>query len=172
MNVIFLDIDGVLNSIESALVHNGRTSLLCPIRCGLVQRLATIAEARIVVSSAWRHGDTDALRETLRTRAGAACLVPYIIGETPRLSGQPRGAEIAQWLERHPTPKVERYVILDDDDDMLPGQPFVRTSFARGFSLDEYLDALAILKPGHGDLKGLAGYRGAPKQGWRCETPA
>jgi hypothetical protein len=165
MNVVFLDVDGVLNGIESMLVH-GSYNRLCAVRCGLVALLCREGKAKIVISSSWRNGDTRGLQELFNSsRVGAACISPLIIGETPRISGVVRGEEIRRWIESNTAP--DRYVIIDDDDDMLPGQPFVRTSIARGFGLDEYLDALAFLDPNHKHLKDLHGYRGSPRKGWR-----
>lgn len=158
MRVIFLDVDGVLNSIESSLVL-GTTNTLCPIRVGMVKRLCHKAEAHIVVSSSWRNPGVEGTKEALR-RAGGDSLIQFIVGQTPKISG-PRGGEIAAWLTAHP--EVTSYVILDDDDDMLPDQHFVQTSMACGFGLDEYLDALNILAPTHADLhplRGLESYRG------------
>jgi hypothetical protein len=159
VKLIFLDVDGVLNSIESMLVLEAMDKL-CPVRIGLVARLAREADAKIVVSSSWRTGRLENTVKLL-TEAGAGCLAPYITSETPRLGTGKRGDEIAAWLAKQGD--VECYVILDDDSDMLPDQPFVHTSMACGFGLDDYLDALAILAPDHKDLsplRGLAAYRG------------
>ena len=171
MKVIFLDIDGVLNSIESMLVlRDSNIDCLCPIRIGMVKRLCEEAGAKIVVSSSWRCPTLYRTKESMQ-RAGADALLPFIIDQTPRIAGtraRTRGHEIAAWLEKN---KPEIYVILDDDGDMLPGQFFVHTSMACGFSLDNYLDALEILAPGHPDLsplRGLAPYRGR----WKREVHA
>lgn len=160
MKLIFLDVDGVLNSIESMIVFADSGRELCPIRCGLVGRLIRETGAKVVVSSAWRTGKVEKTKEVLE-KAGAGCIVPHIIGETGQGYDGHRGTQISEWIKANGEP--EAWVILDDDSDMLPGQPFVHTSMACGFGLDDYLDALAILDPDHKDLsplRGLAGYRG------------
>jgi hypothetical protein len=83
VKLIFLDVDGVLNSIESMLVLEAMDKL-CPVRIGLVARLAREADAKIVVSSSWRTGRLENTVKLL-TEAGAGCLAPYITSETPRL---------------------------------------------------------------------------------------
>jgi hypothetical protein len=148
VKVIFLDVDGVLNSIESVLVYS-TSNKLCPVRVGMVARLAKEADAKIVVSSSWRVPGLENTKGSLAKAGATADLLDRIIGQTPKLNTV-RGEEIAAWLKEHP--EVERYVILDDDSDMLPGQAFVQTTFARGFTLDAYLDALTILDPSHVQL--------------------
>ncbi len=162
MKVIFLDVDGVLNSMESVLLY-GHTNRLDPVRVGMVARLCKETDAKIVVSSSWRNPTVDGTKELLAA-SGAESLVPLIIGQTPRIPGK-RGPEIAAWLTEH---KPDAYVILDDDSDMLPEQMprFVHTSMARGFCLDSYLDAIKLLKPDHHHLShmSLAAYRGFPRR--------
>ena len=56
-----------------------------------------------------------------------------------------RGSEIKAWLDMHP--EVKKYVIIDDDGDMLEEQMsnFVMTYFYSGFQ-DEHLEkAIRIL---------------------------
>lgn len=160
MKVIFLDVDGVLNSMESVLLFR-HTNTLDPVRVGMVARLCEETDAKIVVSSSWRGHTLQNTKDSL-AEAGAESLVPLIIGQTPRIPGK-RGHEIAAWLLGN---KVDGYVILDDDSDMLPGQVFVHTSMARGFCLDSYLDALKLLKPDHHHLSqmSLAAYRNFPRR--------
>ena len=45
-----------------------------------------------------------------------------------------RGDEIQEWLDEHP--EVEKYAIIDDDDDMLPEQEenFFQTDFQTGLT--------------------------------------
>ena len=53
-----------------------------------------------------------------------------VIGDTPQLSGQGRGAEVAEWLIfQHPP--VERFVILDDSD--LHARSFVECQLGPNF---------------------------------------
>jgi hypothetical protein len=140
--VIFLDIDGVLNNERWAkkmfsLTRETAAWELDPANIDALNRLIDKVDADIVVSSCWR------VREDL-----ADVLVvwglPRPIGRTPRLPGASRGEEIAAWLLGHPD--VEQFVIIDDDDDMLPEQKsrFVKVSGDVGFGWEQVNQALEI----------------------------
>lgn len=132
MKVVFLDIDGVLNSFRTAVAHGGYPHGLTKealakfdqTALALIRGICAVAGARIVLSSSWRilHRFQDV----------AEALVLPIVDRTPALAG-PRGKEIAQWLSEHPD--VETYAIVDDDSDMLPEQQanFVHTNGEDGF---------------------------------------
>lgn len=158
--VIFLDFDGVLNSMASVLA-TGRGGSVCPdtMSVGLMARLVREADANVVVSSAWRIGASiEDLQGTL-TRWGGVDIANRLIGKTPS-HGECRGAEIAQWLAEHPNDHDERWVIVDDDGDMLDGQRsrFVQTLFRDGFGVREYVRAIQIIAPQHKDATSLAYY--------------
>lgn len=132
MKVIFLDIDGVLNSHRSAVAfggmpfdvhaHRGRFD---EIAIRLIGGIAEVSGAQIVLSSSWRN---DTNWEQIGPALGLA-----IVDRTPSMLG-PRGREIAAWLAAHP--EVTAYAIVDDDGDMLPEQRpyFVHTDMAEGFT--------------------------------------
>ena len=132
MKVIFLDIDGVLNSHRTCLAFGGyphefsekHMARFDMVALTLIRRIARAAGAVFVLSSAWRIG-----REASEVAAG---LDLPIIDKTPSLSGA-RGLEIQYWLDQHP--EVECYAIIDDDSDMLDSQKpfFVHTMHADGF---------------------------------------
>jgi hypothetical protein len=140
MKVLFLDVDGVLNR-QSLLTVVAETFALCPIACARLKTLIARTGARIVLSSSWRisephvaflhkHGVLDEAHEDWHTK---------------ELPGDPeRGYEILEWLSRHP--EVTRYAIVDDNDDILPGQRryFIRTSFEHGL-LDKHVNRLAAI---------------------------
>lgn len=134
MKVVFLDIDGVLNSqrtvlafrgIPNTTANNGR-ALLDEVAIRLIGAIVKKAGAKVVLSSTWRKHDDWKIY-------GPDLDLP-IIDKTPSLSSGVRGDEIADWLSRHP--EVETYAILDDSDDMLEEQMpyFIRTSGFDGFT--------------------------------------
>lgn len=144
-NVVFLDIDGVLNSRRSAWA---RTEIgeLDPSACARLQRLCDESHAAIVVSSAWRlvYG----LPRTV-ARLRAAGLRAPVVGETPHLPNAARGVEIGRWLARSaPTecPSLSGMVILDDIEAMALLAPWlVLTTDDVGLT-DEHVDmALEVL---------------------------
>lgn len=132
MKVVFLDIDGVLNSTRTCVAHGGYPFNFGPkdmaqfdnTAIALVRGIIRAAGAQVVLSSAWRttHAFAD---------VGKALDMP-IIGCTPMLCGC-RGDEIKCWLDAHP--EVECYAIIDDSGDMLAGQApfFVHTDMHEGF---------------------------------------
>lgn len=88
----------------------------------------------IVVTSTWRLHDN--YKECLIN--GGLRPGIKILGKTPRLAGQPRGAEIKAYLEEHP--EILHYVIVDDEADILPEQcsHFIMTDGDTGFSLSDF----------------------------------
>ena len=124
--LLFLDCDGVLNSstwwTHCSDIH--KPGELWPkLDPTCVMRLHDILDrtgAVVVVSSTWRT----TIRGTRYQfkREGLKLSGRQLIGVTPSLrrAQQPciRGDEIALWLARRPQTRVERFVILDDEDDM------------------------------------------------------
>lgn len=133
MKVVFLDIDGVLNSHRTYIAFGGipRTTArncratLDEVAIRLIGGIVHASNAKVVLSSTLRkHSDW--------LDYGPALDLP-IIDRTPSGIGS-RGREIADWLAVHP--EVKQYAIIDDDSDMLQEQfPFfVHTSYLEGFS--------------------------------------
>lgn len=147
MKIIFLDIDGVLNSSQwfqgDGRVNDRPLGHLDPAACARVQRICDATQARICVSSTWRliH-KRPKLVEMFRLRG----ITAEVVGQTPQLPGsdQQRGDEICLWLSKHP--EVTKYIVLDDDSDMRGvHHRFIQTSFAEGLT-DELADrAIAML---------------------------
>lgn len=125
---LFLDVDGVLNTYASMQLEEQLDD-----RC-VVNLLRIIEEANpdIVLSSTWRFHQKYAMRVWRK--------IGYVGAATPRLDSGHRGEEIASYLSIHPG---RRYVIVDDDSDMLPEQVpfFVHTKFATGLD-DEATDKI------------------------------
>lgn len=118
--VLFLDIDGVLNSVET--MRSGRwnagTETLDPENVERLDRLIQLTGAVVVVSSTWRKTRPLGTITTLLEKAGLSSeSASRFIGTTPELPSAYRGAEIQEWLGNIPS---ENFVILDDDSDMKP----------------------------------------------------
>ena len=150
MNVIFLDFDGVLNSVRSCLAFK-TFNIFDPVSVRLVNRLCKAADARIVVSSSWRIGHTTASLKERMIECGAELIADSVIDMTPRFA-KTRGHEIAAWMNQHQH-EVHRWLILDDDSDMLAGQPLVQTSGQEGLTFAKYVEAVRILAPEHRDAQ-------------------
>lgn len=161
--VIFLDFDGVLNSMASFHMERRKTKaqrndipvnqMLCHVCCSNFQYILDKApNTDIVISSTWRElFDLDWLKAKL---SSYGIDTTRVIGMTPTVmrnfSTQIRGDEIKAWLNENPG--YDRFVILDDNfigndygDDVI-----VQTSWKTGLTLDEAVDAIYVLG-GHSD---------------------
>lgn len=144
MKIIFLDIDGVLNSesLVNKLYHNGikeygDDGVYNFIDENIVDKLVNLCKTydiKIVISSSWRHFYYEATIKEFKSSTYKKIhpLISYIIGQTPRIyipneNGYHeqvcRGKEIEEWISRvGESFKPDKYVILDDDSDMLDYQ--------------------------------------------------
>jgi len=123
MNVIFLDIDGVLNCRRTP---NPR-SFPYVVDSKLLARLKQLlkkSRAKVVLSSTWRY-------DPIGLIAAKHWQVPFI-DVTPDMPHKPRRAEINAWLESHP--EVERFVVIDDEDDGLDDLPLFQPSSTTGLT--------------------------------------
>ncbi len=126
--VLFLDVDGVLNS-ASWFASQGPMGVteVDPRAVRRIQRIVAKTGAKVVLSSSWRkRGDGPNELEDKLLAAG----VP-IDDRTPHLEGT-RGDEIAAWLAAHP--EITTFAILDDDADAGDCAPerFVRCYWRTG----------------------------------------
>lgn len=167
MKIIFLDIDGVLNSAhwwdvrppvkeyESEEVHAFRN-----IDPTAVKRLNTIIEksgAVCVLSSTWRTMHTLSYMQRLLERRG---FKGKLFASTPCHSDRPnptdgkgninyirRGNEIQAWLDMlGPDCQPDSFVILDDDDDMAHlSDRLVKTTFEKGLTDEHVISTLEVL---------------------------
>jgi hypothetical protein len=140
-SVLFLDIDGVLNSdrYRYGLAPGvPADDLLDPAAVEILNCITQRWELQIVVSSSWRA--IPGIADLLRDRG----VLAEIIGTTPALAA-PRGAEIEHWLAAHS--EVTAYVILDDDDDMGALHCYlVRTDYRYGLRPEDVERVAAVLE--------------------------
>lgn len=111
MKILFLDVDGVLNTTKSrSLYALGKPYLK------RLQEIVEKTDAKIVLSSTWRKSNYHLKR--LQNRLSYRGLKIY--SHTPNL-GKFRGLEINQWLKDH-FKDGDVYAIVDDDSDMMDYQ--------------------------------------------------
>lgn len=137
MKVIFLDIDGVLNSddyIDIAKNSQGIERHIDIDKVKLLKKAIDETGSKTVLTSSWRNSkDIGPLREFLAKYEIYFDATPFIKWE--------RGLEIKQWLSENKG--VEDYIILDDeiydsfDKEML--RHLVKVSDANGRGLGEGL---------------------------------
>lgn len=133
--IIFLDMDGVLNSDKHANRYSSeeweRLSFLerhiDNEAIELVNYICDKTNAQVVISSTWRYGrSAEQLQEILNQRGG----IFKVIDKTPEYSMMYRGYEIDAWISRNRSKdengnyfEFSNYAILDDDiGDMLMKQ--------------------------------------------------
>src|ERR1700749_3813508 len=154
--IIFLDVDGVLNSEETVDYYGhyggwfGENDEIDEVKVAwgqqLVDNLKYIVEqtnAEIVVSSTWRvHFSLQKFSDMFKIYGWEN--VP-LIGKTESLAAS-RGVEINQWLNANEG-EIESYVILDDNDWFLTEQQssFIKTSIFHGLSFKDAAKAVEIL---------------------------
>ncbi len=145
MNVIFLDYDGVVNTLQWSL-KNGKWN--CNFSHPLYNKVNNIQAVQwvsefcekygysIVVTSTWRFADN--YKECLQN--GGLREDITIIGKTPRLLDGHRGDEISLWLSENP--EVKQYLIFDDECDVgIHKDHLIKCDTNIGFSLNEYEEA-------------------------------
>jgi hypothetical protein len=159
MKIIFLDIDGVLNSknffMREPIMYNTVEEYYTrSIDHIAVHRLANIikaTEAAIVLSSSWRNYPpcVEAIHRVFKMHG----IEDRIIGATPEGEAlSVRGNEILGWIKDN-TDLVgyyynyTEYVILDDNDDMLYWQKdnFIQTNAIYGLTDKDANRAISIL---------------------------
>ena len=110
MKVIFLDVDGVLNSAQDGYSIRLKTDS----HLKILQYIVKETGAKIVLSSSWRIGFTPASKNLLNRFKKYGL---ELMDCTPELSSACRGDEIRKWLNDTEY-TVENFVILDDEANM------------------------------------------------------
>lgn len=152
MRVIFLDIDGVLNSGEwdvyvQSFIYGARFNSCYLLSQEMILRLQNVVfqtNAEIVLTSSWRTNERamDALRRQLSLYHLSIkdTTVNYAYGN--------RADEVKLWIESHSN--VTSYVIIDDYDDGFTQDEvlsthFVQTAYAYGLTHEKAAEMIEIL---------------------------
>jgi len=121
MNVLFLDFDGVLNTVDhnpvlppppfrpEPMSLDWLAYQLNPVLCNRVTRIAEQSGAALVLSTTWRNRFPLPRLATLMGSLG----MPMPAGSTPLLPGGSREMEIKHWLQQA---SPMRWCVLDDDE--------------------------------------------------------
>lgn len=116
MKIIFLDIDGVLNSTQYDRMRTNKQGNIDETRLPLLKQLVDETKAQIVLSSSWRkHWEQEA---ALCDKVGQELNEVFakhdlcIYDKTPVSVNNDRAEEIRTWLKEHNS--TEQFVILDD----------------------------------------------------------
>ena len=172
-SVIFLDIDGVMNSDQYNRYkykhHIKKCGSIDPRECYRMARFCEKYNIKLIISSSWRNGNSweatykefmnEGFEDLPYRHHGMKILAPYIIGVTPYCESRNRGEEIQAFFDiidgKYPEYKkvmkedfeISSYCIVDDDNDMLESQMnnFVQTNPLIGLTRKNYKDILQIL---------------------------
>ena len=154
MKVIFLDFDGVITNYESRYNLNAK-------KMEIIKHICDVTDAKIVITSSWRFATLEDTMISITDTSKDPNLTPFfpaerVIGVTDRMRAikngntdklfrVPRGTEIKEWLNEHKD--VDKYVIIDDDTDMLLEQAdfFVRTDGVEGITEKDAEKVIQIL---------------------------
>lgn len=142
--IIFLDIDGVLN-----VYCESRDKFGCTFHKHFVDNLRWIIDqtnAKIVISSTWKFDGLETMQKMWKYRNLPGKVIDITPNEVDVVERGicefydlvDRGFEIQQWINDH---KIENYVIIDDDNDMLPYQ---RNNFVRTANNSDHPDCIDI----------------------------
>jgi hypothetical protein len=126
VKIIFLDIDGVLNSAtdfrEAGYYDKSpnKTEVISPGKLYILEEIVRSTDAKIVISSTWRELYSLKELHTLFMDRGWKLPVTTIIGKTEEDGGRrlhhgaisTRSSNISKWLDSKDN--VSNYVILDD----------------------------------------------------------
>lgn len=147
MNVIFLDIDGVMITGSYRKLSPAYDGYQFHPTC--VENLKEIMArtgAYIVVSSTWRKAGFTRLKQMLEANG----IKEGLVGQTPISNYSTRGEEILQYIEESkldPSRTVDKFVILDDHDDMGELRPFlVQTDWFSGLDDEAKNKAIHMLQ--------------------------
>jgi hypothetical protein len=132
-NIIFLDIDGVLNNAHSMMA--GPFVLFDPATINRLKEILTLTDSRIVLSTAWRN-NASLKRILINELERKGINRKLIIGQTPDLSiiNKKRSDEIIFWITKNRN-IIKNWVAIDDIDLLkLPRNNVVKTNLLTGLT--------------------------------------
>lgn len=167
--IIFLDIDGVLNTIRNTIAYGKEQRSLDPVAIGMINELCRRTGAKVCISSVWRFNVSC---KSILNHCGFKYenFVSFHTGDS-RYNNDPfywdvwktpvsrktikgrngafRGDEIKMWLNTYGKMLgVKKYVAIDDDSDFFEYQKkhhFTQTDSYEGFMYSNFKRCVEIL---------------------------
>ncbi|MCH5167474.1 MAG: hypothetical protein J1F35_06215 [Erysipelotrichales bacterium] len=154
MKAIFLDLDGVLNTeryivnaIENDMAVHDKYGHIFDDKCiEVLRNIIKETDAKIIISSTWRYAGLEEMKNLWKDRNLPGEVIDVTLAkDSSRIKEQKRifkelygedfynrtrGQEIDIYLKTHS--EVNKYVIIDDDSDMLEDQNFVQVDAYNG----------------------------------------
>lgn len=143
MNILFLDIDGVLCTRRSHLSQFKLSGMMEAWDLTGVQFIKNFCKEykyTLVISSSWRHDEERTLDFLKHHGLQKFLHADWRTGQ----ERTKRGIEVKEWLEAHPN--TFKYFILDDNDDFLDEQKqfLIQTECNNGISADDMMTMRGI----------------------------
>ena len=119
LDILFLDIDGVLNPDKAKYTASFDPSCVAELK----RFFAARPDTRIVFSTSWRLGFPFFVLGWLWHHHDLP--LQAVVGRTPAIAPDQRGREVRKWLQDAPTLhlgcKIRRFAALDDEIEPLMG---------------------------------------------------
>lgn len=134
MKIIFLDVDGVLNTPK--LLQKFGFDFIDPIMVALIARIVRETDAKIVLSSSWRVEERDKKKVEIALAEHDLEIfdsTPIIRREFSEGNWVWRNEEIQAWIDQN---TVTKFAIIDDVDDANIEGSFFQTKEDRGLTVD------------------------------------
>lgn len=172
MKIIFLDIDGVLNTTQNIIrqKENGINNIdeIDSSALNNLKDIVLTSDTYIVITSSWRISENNFQiwqleKERKSTNKHWDCLIKkfkeigildHIIGVTPELFDKDgkelsKPFEIISWIESHWKYNIEKIVVLDDEDKKLNslffGNRFIECNKETGLTKEKKDKAIKFL---------------------------
>ena len=151
MNILFLDVDGVLNHDNSKAMCGGLIGISdCNLK--VLKQIIDLYDFKVVLSSTWRHSwnTEDNCDRYMKNKFRKFDIKILDITSTKTSDGN-RGMQIIEWLKSH---NVDKWVVLDDEifnDFEQYGiiENLVKTKFYNGGGLkEEHIDIVKNIMEG------------------------
>lgn len=143
---IFLDIDGVLNTLQDSIIFDQKIKVfnaegINKTCLHLVKFVCDHTGAKVVISSSWK---VEGLAKITGIFEAHGWHPAPLIDITPNTPNGFRGDEIFKYLEKYGDEQVS-YVIIDDSTDFHMVQPHVHVDPVLGFTGRDAIKAIDII---------------------------
>ncbi len=167
IKVIFLDIDGVLNSYDWRLKNreenDGEIKCLDEKPIEILSRIVKVSGAKIVLSSSWRTKDPNDVYIKILNQKFEKFSISILDSTGRRKNKYPRGWEIRDWIKNNRNKyNIESFVVIDDDSQGIVNHKktllpyYVKTSFKDGLKEEHVDKILHVLNGGKLSLSMMA----------------
>ena len=143
MNIIFLDVDGVLNN-QKSMLNQEMIDDNCVIN---LKKILDNTNTKLVLSSTWRNREDNSGVVLYKAFKKNGIDPKLLIGKTTNFIDkgiiQNRVNEILQWVKEN---NVNKWIAIDDLLLTLPEGHFVQTDFIPGLNDENTKKAIELLK--------------------------